>query len=285
MRNFFYKLAFLFLFTVSFENSAHSYSDSECESQRKEIDINLKTSELSYMNIADAVLLKNGERYYLNITENPRSIKWSKENKQAILSAEFNNETILNMANNVKVNLTKEKKVKISKDIVLEAKRLLPESQRVLIHDLNSDSLKNFKGLNYFKCSKKHVVQATFKKYDKFIKTELESSDGSTYEFNKAGIISFKYNGHKAKLSAYTLDQPENLKTIALFFRDASNSNSTYSAGRNLEIELSSPKQKNVVLDFNQTFNPYCARTKYSRCALAQDPKLDFSIEAGEKKP
>jgi uncharacterized protein (DUF1684 family) len=67
-----------------------------------------------------------------------------------------------------------------------------------------------------------------------------------------------------------------------LIFRDETNGDTTYEAGRYLVTE--NPDAGQVILDFNRAYNPPCAFTTFATCALPPDQNhLGVSIEAGEK--
>jgi len=58
----------------------------------------------------------------------------------------------------------------------------------------------------------------------------------------------------------------------------------SYEGGKYLDIEMN-PNEKNIVLDFNMAYNPYCAYNSTYSCPLVpQENFLDMKIKAGEKK-
>jgi hypothetical protein len=67
-------------------------------------------------------------------------------------------------------------------------------------------------------------------------------------------------------------------------FADATNGDSTYSAGRYVDLER--VESDSVVVDFNRAYNPTCAYNPEYACPLppAQN-RLDVRIPAGEKTP
>jgi len=67
-------------------------------------------------------------------------------------------------------------------------------------------------------------------------------------------------------------------------FADATNDDSTYSAGR--YVDLRSAAGDSVVVDFNRTYNPTCAYNPEFACPLPPDEnRIDAPIPAGEKTP
>ena len=70
---------------------------------------------------------------------------------------------------------------------------------------------------------------------------------------------------------------------IFLPFTDMSNGKTSYEGGRYIDLEV--PKGDELIIDFNQAYNPYCAYNPKFSCPIP--PKrnhLDTFIEAGVKK-
>jgi uncharacterized protein (DUF1684 family) len=67
-------------------------------------------------------------------------------------------------------------------------------------------------------------------------------------------------------------------------FADATNGQTTYSAGRYVDLEPAGPDS--VVVDFNRAYNPTCTYNPNFACPLPpSDNRLGVPIPAGEKKP
>ena len=71
---------------------------------------------------------------------------------------------------------------------------------------------------------------------------------------------------------------------LFVLFRDGTSRETTYGAGRFLYAPL--PANGEVVLDFNQAFNPPCALTPWASCPIVpNENRLDLRVEAGEMRP
>ncbi len=133
------------------------------------------------------------------------------------------------------------------------------------------DSLKAFfQGLNYFPIDEKWKIPA------KFI-SEIHSTN-----LELAGYVEFEYQTRKYQLTVFWEDTF--LKNeLFLPFKDKTNNKTTYGGGRYLNIPYKT-NQKEVILDFNYAYNPYCA---YNPLYVCQKPpkenELDFEVLAGEK--
>lgn len=69
---------------------------------------------------------------------------------------------------------------------------------------------------------------------------------------------------------------------LFLPFTDLSNGSSSYSGGRYVDMRI--PKSNRTTLDFNKTYNPYCAYNgEYSCPVPPADNHLDTMVEAGVK--
>ena len=75
----------------------------------------------------------------------------------------------------------------------------------------------------------------------------------------------------------------EDEKTLFFIFKDATNKDETYAAGRFLYTDR--PVNGKVVLDFNKAENPPCAFTDFATCPLPPPQnRMDIEIKAGELK-
>lgn len=71
---------------------------------------------------------------------------------------------------------------------------------------------------------------------------------------------------------------------LFLPFKDASNGQETYGGGRYLDIDLNNVENDEVIIDFNQSYNPWCAYSDGFNCPIPPPGnELSFPIFAGEK--
>ncbi|MBV2166535.1 MAG: DUF1684 domain-containing protein, partial [Kaistella sp.] len=65
--------------------------------------------------------------------------------------------------------------------------------------------------------------------------------------------------------------------------RDETNGTDTYGGGKYLDLRI--PKGKEIVIDFNQSYQPYCAYNAYDySCPIVPEENfLPVKIEAGVK--
>jgi uncharacterized protein (DUF1684 family) len=109
---------------------------------------------------------------------------------------------------------------------------------------------------------------------------EIPNELGEIDQSRSPGYLDFEYHGHKLRLD--TLEAGGG--GMFVIFKDQSTLEDTYGSGRFLIT--ASPEADQVLVDFNQAFNPPCAFTRYATCPLPpQQNWLPVSITAGERKP
>lgn len=154
----------------------------------------------------------------------------------------------------------------------------------VNLSPLLPEDFQTFKGLEYFPFDKNYRLTAKLVKsaYDKIFL--IPTSRGGSRKYLKIGNLSFQLNGKEYSVSAFSRESVE-IKELFVPFKDLSNGEQTYSAGRYVYLRM--PKDgESAVLDFNLAHNPSCAYGNESfACTLP--PKENFlqvEINAGEKK-
>jgi len=147
----------------------------------------------------------------------------------------------------------------------------------IRLRDVESEYVKNFKGIDYF------PTQSNWKLKARFVPTagkKLRILDvtGRVYEEESPGKVVFTVNGNEYALAA-TKEGDE----LFIVFGDATNKKETYGGGRFVYVDM--PKTGDeVIIDFNKSFNPPCTFTPYATCPLpVAENKLSIAIPAGEK--
>ena len=106
-----------------------------------------------------------------------------------------------------------------------------------------------------------------------------------TYEV--FGVATFVLDGKELQLNIYQshrLRETEEYKDyLFLPFTDLTNGEETYGGGRFIDLEI--PKGDYITIDFNKSYNPYCAYNKKYSCPIPpKENDLDVRILAGIKK-
>jgi len=72
---------------------------------------------------------------------------------------------------------------------------------------------------------------------------------------------------------------------LFLPFKDATNGEESYGGGRYIDLKASSIKDDKMAVDFNKTYNPWCAYSDGYNCPIPPIANhLDASLMAGEAK-
>lgn len=150
---------------------------------------------------------------------------------------------------------------------------------------LRGDNLKNFKKHPFFPINLKYRVTAKFVKTENPVPFELPTSSGKFKQYQEYGKATFELDGKSLTLALYqSLDLMKMKKYkdyLFLPFRDETNEKETYGGGKYMDLKI--PSGKEIVLDFNQSYQPFCAYNAFDyNCPIVPaENKLPIRIEAG----
>jgi uncharacterized protein (DUF1684 family) len=155
------------------------------------------------------------------------------------------------------------------------------ESFAVRVRDTQGAACRGFAGIDYYPIRSEWRVVARLVPYDPERRIDLVYESGDPEPYRSPGAAVFEWQGVEYRVDpVFDGNRPR----LYIIFGDQTNRDTTYGAGRFLYAPL--PRDGQVVLDFNQAFNPPCAFTLYAVCPLppAQN-RLALRVEAGEKRP
>ena len=150
---------------------------------------------------------------------------------------------------------------------------------------LRGDNLKNFKKHPFFPINLKYRVTAKFVKTENPVPFELPTSSGKFKQYQEYGKATFELDGKSLTLALYqSLDLMKMKKYkdyLFLPFRDETNEKETYGGGKYMDLKI--PAGNEIILDFNQSYQPYCAYNAFDyNCPIVPaENKLPIRIEAG----
>jgi len=151
------------------------------------------------------------------------------------------------------------------------------ERYAVRLKDKNSKLRRGFAGLRWFPIDEAYRVTAKFVAYDTPRAAEIQNDAGDMLKIPAPGYAVFTLAGREYRLEA--LDEGD--AKLSFIFRDLTSGKETYAASRFLDAPL--PKDGQVVLDFNEAYNPPCAYNPYTTCPLpTPENRLRVRIAAGE---
>lgn len=152
---------------------------------------------------------------------------------------------------------------------------------------LMAEDLATFKSLDFYPASEKYFVVAKFVRTKKEKPFEMKTSTDRKPLYVKYGEVFFTINGSNFKLNVYkniALSKQEKYKDhLFLPFSDLTCGNESYIGGKYIDLKI--PKGKTISIDFNTSYNPYCAYNhKYSCPIVPLENDLNIEIKAGVKK-
>lgn len=151
----------------------------------------------------------------------------------------------------------------------------------VRVKDIESQTRREFKGLEYYPIDPKWRIEAHFEPYQPAKAIPITNVLGMTDDEASPGALAFEVDGKTYRIDPI-LEKGET--DLFVMIADQTTGKETYGAGRYLYV---SPPDANgkVVIDFNKTYSPPCAFTNFATCPLPpQQNHLPFRIDAGEKK-
>ena len=154
---------------------------------------------------------------------------------------------------------------------------------------LTKKDLKNFNGLDFFPVDSSYIVIATFTPIIDAPVFEMKTTTDRKPLYREYGLLNFTVNGKKGELTIYQnqdLDRDKKYEDyLFLPFTDHTSGNESYGGGRYMDVFISDISSNNkVLLNFNNTYNPYCAyNAKYSCPITPSKNHLDIEIKAGVK--
>ena len=152
---------------------------------------------------------------------------------------------------------------------------------------LRGENFRNFKQHPFFPVDLKYRIKARFSKTENAVPFELPTSSGETQPYQEFGKATFDFNGATYVLSIYqSLDliEKEGYRDyLFLPFRDETNGKETYGGGKYIDLRI--PEGNEINIDFNQSYQPYCAYNAYDySCPIVPEENfLPVKIEAGVK--
>jgi uncharacterized protein (DUF1684 family) len=150
----------------------------------------------------------------------------------------------------------------------------------VRVRDKNSEARRSFRGLRWYDIDPRWRVKARLEPALKGRTVPIATIVGDTIDLESAGYLVFTVNGRELRLEAL-YETPEH-EELYLMFKDRTNGDTTYGAGRYMYPPL--PVNGVVDLDFNKAYNPPCAYTAFATCPLPPRQNwLPVPLPAGEK--
>lgn len=152
---------------------------------------------------------------------------------------------------------------------------------------LKATDLYSFTRLPFYDISPEFAIKAVFTRTPAETPFMMKTTTARKPVYIKYGYASFVLKEKKYTLNIYqNIDfeaTVEEKNTLFIPFTDLTNGKETYGGGRYLDIEI--PKSKEITLDFNMAYNPFCAYNEVYSCPIPpKENHLEVEITAGMKK-
>lgn len=250
--------------------------------------------EFAILKIDDAVYLDEGQAAYLhNKKQKVLQYAWTLNAKEAPKKAlrvayQKGKAVVTFKGKTQSFTLEETKGVKVSQgiDVRFQQAQLRPgvNGLRVMVYNQANPEAIEFKGLDHFPYNPAAVVTAKFEPVSKIEGIDFQTSRGWYKRFYRIGTANFTLEGKDVHLPMYSdTDDPAKVKSLSVFFTDELTGKETYGVGRYMDIDVNG-LPATVKLDFNEAYNPNCARSPHYNCPVATD-KIPVELRAGEMKP
>ncbi|AMS28202.1 hypothetical protein AEM51_12425 [Bacteroidetes bacterium UKL13-3] len=148
---------------------------------------------------------------------------------------------------------------------------------------LTVDEIQTFKGLHFFEPNEQFKVQAVITWLPQIGYVDIPQTGGDIIGYMQTAVLDFSIDRKSFQLPAYQTDEMKRNRTLFIPFTDLTNGKETYSGGRYIDLPYND-HHKEVLLDFNYSYIPYCAYTsRYSCPKVPRENHLDMDITAGER--
>lgn len=142
----------------------------------------------------------------------------------------------------------------------------------------------DFKELVYYPPDPKYKIIADLNPIESKKTVTLATNDGKEENYLEYAYAEFDLDGyHHRLLILEVIDMGPFRGKLFFAFGDETSADETYGAGRYLDL-VKVPGSRTITLDFNKSYNPYCAYNNDYSCPLPPSENLlRIPIRAGEK--
>ncbi len=157
---------------------------------------------------------------------------------------------------------------------------------RIFVYNQQNQAAKAFKGVSYYPYDATYRVTAHFGPDPNLPPRVFRTSRGTDKQFFHAGDATFSLKGKTVTLPFYTdSHDPAKISDMSAFFTDDLTGKGAYGAGRYIDVDgFGRFPPSTVTIDFNQAYNPNCARSAHFTCPVAVD-NIALAMQAGERDP
>ncbi len=222
----------------------------------------------------------------------PASWKWAHDAKaQGVLSVSIRGGKLIALHDGKPVSEAQmQKSVPIDKDVDIAGQPTQVgagvNGWRIFVYNQKNPAAAQFRGVSYYPFNPAFRVKARFVADAKLPARVFRTSRGTDKQFYHAGDAWFVLQGKPVTLAFYTdSNDPKKIEDMSAFFHDELTGKGAYGAGRYVDAaNFGKFPPANITIDFNQAYNPNCARSAHYTCPLALDD-IPVAVTAGERDP
>jgi len=152
-------------------------------------------------------------------------------------------------------------------------------------HPIQPSQVKN---LDFFAPDHIYAIWAEFTETPGSVPFLVQTHSGKQKPFRQYGTLSFLLAGAKRTLHVYQMvdliNDTAHRDDLFIPFNDLTNYETTYGGGRYIDLSIKDIKDGTILLDFNKSYNPYCAYADGFSCPIPpRENYIPTEIPAGEK--
>lgn len=143
----------------------------------------------------------------------------------------------------------------------------------------------DLRSLRYYPADESWKIEADYREFTQKDSVMMPTSSGRLKYFLRFARADFQVDGRNYSLSLYRpAAASSGYAGFFLPFYDQTNGPETYGGGRYLDLDTSHIKGGKILIDFNLSYNPWCAYSDGFNCPVPpQENRLELLIRAGEK--
>lgn len=147
---------------------------------------------------------------------------------------------------------------------------------------LTEPQKKELDQLNFYPVDEAYKVKARMEPIEVKTMVQIPLTDGSVEKYVRHSFAKFELNGQEVKLLLLQAADELDKRNFFLAFADQTSGEETYGGGRYLNLRQDG--QRSITIDFNLSYNPYCAYNPDFACPIPpKENILDIPIAVGEK--
>jgi uncharacterized protein len=144
------------------------------------------------------------------------------------------------------------------------------------------------KNMNFYPPDPNYRVLATFTPTPGKSPFLVQTHSGKQKPFREYGYLDFMLSGNLFRLHMYQsvdlVNDMAHKDDLFIPFYDETNYQTTFPGGRYIDLNVRDIADNKVLLDFNKSYNPYCAYSDGYSCPIPPaENSLRTEIKAGEK--